>query len=149
MLNSYVLFIYGMFDDIEDIEFYCNEVLLQNPAVDKLKFIVENNKNLIVILDSKKDQTDLSTSIHEDLLDQNIKFYFLFRKDEIISAHLPQEVKEFIFKLDKPDQFLMIQYSKQSRIESLDLDQVLEKIKKEGIDSLTKDEKKFLDDFEY
>lgn len=149
MLNSYVLFIYGMFDDIEDIEFYCNEVLLQNPAVDKLKFIVENNKNLIVILDSKKDQTDLSTSIHEDLLDQNVKFYFLFRKDEIISAHLPQEVKDFIFKPDKPDQFLMIQYSKQSRIESLDLDQVLEKIKKEGIDSLTKDEKKFLDDFEY
>ena len=43
----------------------------------------------------------------------------------------------------------MIQYSKQSRVESLDLDQVLEKVKKEGIDSLTKDEKKFLDDFEY
>jgi len=149
MLNSYVLFIYGMFDDIEDIEYYCNEVLLENPDVDKLKFIVENNKNLIVILDSKKDQTELSTSIHEDLLDQNVKFYFLFRKDEIISAHLPQEVKDFIFKLDKPDQFLMIQYSKQSRVESLDLDQVLEKIKKEGIDSLTKDEKKFLDDFEY
>lgn len=149
MLNSYVLFIYGMFDDIEDIEYYCNEVLLENPAVDKLKFIVENNKNLIVILDSKKDQTELSTSIHEDLLDQNVKFYFLFRKDEIISAHLPQEVRDFIFKFDKPDQFIMIQYSKQSRVESLDLDQVLEKIKKEGIDSLTKDEKKFLDDFEY
>jgi len=149
MLNSYVLFIYGMFDDVEDIEYYCNEVLLQNDAVDNLKFIIENNKNLIIILDSKKDQTDLSVAIHEDLLDQNIKFYFLFRKDEIISAHLPQEVKDFIFKSDKPDQYLMIQYSKQSRIESLDLDQVLEKVKKEGIDSLTKDEKKFLDNFEY
>jgi 2-iminoacetate synthase ThiH len=43
----------------------------------------------------------------------------------------------------------MVQYSKISKVDSLDLDEVLEKIKNKGIDSLTKDEKKFLDNFDY
>lgn len=148
-MNSYILFIYGMFDDTEDIEFYCNEVLLNNPAVKRLKFVVENSKNLIVIIESDQGQADLSKSLHEDLLDQNVKFYFLFRRDEVVSANLPQEVKEFIFDDSKPEHFMVIQYTKRSRIESLDLDDVLEKINRDGIDSLTKEEKKFLDDFDY
>ena len=148
-MNSYILFIYGMFDDHEDIEFYCNEVLLNNPVVKKLKFIVENTKNLIVILDSDSNHEELSKSLHKDLLDQNVKFYFLFRKDEVVAANLPEEVKEFIFSNSKPEHFMVIQYSKRSRLESLDLDNVLEKIKRDGIDSLTKDEKNFLDNFDY
>lgn len=148
-MNSYILFIYGMFDDLEDIEFYCNEVLLNNPVVKKLKFVIENSKNLIVIIDTDVNHDELGKSLHKDLLDQNVKFYFLFRKDEIISANLPEEVKQFIFDNKKPEHYMVIQYSKQSRIESLDLDNVLEKIKRDGIDSLTKDEKKFLDDFDY
>ena len=43
----------------------------------------------------------------------------------------------------------MVQYSKSNRADSLDLDEVLEKIKNKGMDSLTKDEKKFLDNFDY
>ena len=43
----------------------------------------------------------------------------------------------------------MVQYTKVSKVDSLDLDEVLEKIKNNGIDSLTKDEKKFLDNFDY
>jgi len=148
-MNSYILFIYGMFDDMEDIEFYCNEILLKNKSVKSLKFLVENNKNLIVILSSDHNHDTLSKSLHEDLLDQNVKFYFLFRKDEVISANLPEEVKEFIFGNGKKEHYMVIKYSRTSRIESLDLDVVLEKIKKDGIDSLTKDEKKFLDDFDY
>lgn len=148
-MNSYILFIYGQFDDIEDIEFYCNEVLLKNKVVKSLKFLVENTKNLIVILDSDASHEELSKSLHEDLVDQNVKFYFLFRRDEIVSANLPEEVKEFIFSSSKPEHFMVIQYSKQSRVESMDLDDLLDKIKREGIGSLTKDEKKFLDDFDY
>lgn len=148
-MNSYILFIYGMFDDTEDIEFYCNEVLLNNPVVKRLKFVVENSKNLIVIIDSEATHDELSKSLHKDLLDQNVKFYFLFRRDEVIAANLPQEVKEFIFDNTKPEHFMVIQYSKKSRVESLDLDDVLEKIKRDGIDSLTKEEKNFLDNFDF
>ena len=147
-MTSYVLFLYGMFDDLQDIEYYCNEVLLENPAVKGLKFIVENTKNLIVILESDLDQTELTTELHQDLLDQNVKFYFMFRRDEIISAHLPEQVKSFIFEPVK-DSFIQITYSRTPRIESMDLDSLLEKIKNYCIDSLTSEEKKFLDDFDY
>ena len=97
MTNSFILFIFGMFEDTEDIEFYCNEILLENPAVKSLRFIVENSKNLIVILESDKTQKELSKSLHKDLLDQNVKFYFIFRRDEIVSAHIPEQVKKFIY----------------------------------------------------
>ena len=147
-MKSYVLFLYGMFDDLEDIEFYCNEVLLQNPAIKSLKFIVENNKNLIIILDSEFNEKELSKELHKDLLDQNVKFYFLFDRDQMVSAHLPQEVKNFIFEPVK-DTYIQVTYNRTPKSESLDLDELLEKIKKKGVDSLTSDEKKFLDNFDY
>ena len=76
-----------------------------------------------------------------------VKFYFLFKRDEMISAHLPEKVKEFIFgRVD--DQYLMVKYSRPKKTISLDVDQILDKIKTDGIDSLTIEEKKFLDDFE-
>lgn len=136
-----------MFDDMEDIEFYCNEVLLQNRAVHRLKFIVENNRNLVIILQTKQGHDEFSKSLHKDLTMDNVKFYFMFRRDEMISAHLPQEVKDFIFG-NVEDRYLSVQYSRPKKVVSLDVDEILEKIKKEGIDSLTVEEKKFLDDFE-
>ena len=61
MTNTFILFIFGMFEDTEDIEFYCNEILLENPAVKSLRFIVENSKNLIVLIESDKTQKELSS----------------------------------------------------------------------------------------
>ena len=150
MTNTFILFIFGMFEDTEDIEFYCNEILLENPAVKSLRFIVENSKNLIVLIESDKTQKELSKSLNKDLLDQNVKFYFIFRRDEIVSAHIPEQVKKFIYgEVKEEEKYIMVQYSKISKVDSLDLDEVLEKIKNKGIDSLTKDEKKFLDNFDY
>ena len=150
MTNTFILFIFGMFEDTEDIEFYCNEILLENPAVKSLRFIVENSKNLIVLIESDKTQKELSKSLHKDLLDQNVKFYFIFRRDEIVSVHIPEQVKKFIYgEVKEEEKYIMVQYSKISKVDSLDLDEVLEKIKNKGIDSLTKDEKKFLDNFDY
>ena len=121
MTNSFILFIFGMFEDTEDIEFYCNEILLENPAVKSLRFIVENSKNLIVILESDKTQKELSKSLHKDLLDQNVKFYFIFRRDEIVSAHIPEQVKKFIYgEVKEEEKYIMVQYSKVSKVNSLD-----------------------------
>jgi hypothetical protein len=63
-----------------------------------------------------------------------------------VSAHVPQAVKDFIFKPQTTDMFMKIEYEKNKP--SMDLDELLEKIEKMGVDSLTPEEKNFLDNFE-
>lgn len=137
-----------MFDDYEDIEYFCTEVVGEHPVINNLRFVVENSKNLILILDTEARQEELSKELYEVLVNDNVKFYFVFRRDEVITAHLPEQVKDFLFS-KMEDQYLRIEYSKPKKEpQSLDLDDVLEKIERDGIDSLTKDEKKFLDNFD-
>jgi len=137
-----------MFDDYEDIEYFCTEVVGEHPVINNLRFVVENSKNLILILDTEATQEELSKELYEVLVNDNVKFYFVFRRDEVITAHLPEQVKDFLFSKQE-DQYLRIEYSKPKKEpQSLDLDDVLEKIERDGIDSLTKDEKKFLDNFD-
>lgn len=137
-----------MFDDYEDIEYFCTEVVGEHPVINNLRFVVENSKNLILILDTEARQEELSKELYEILVNDNVKFYFVFRRDEVITAHLPEQVKDFLFS-KMEDQYLRIEYSKPKKEpQSLDLDDVLEKIERDGIDSLTKDEKKFLDNFD-
>jgi hypothetical protein len=59
-------------------------------------------------------------------------------------------VKEFIFKpMDKEGGIMTINYDrKRNETPSMDLDDLLEKIEQMGIDSLTPEEKNFLDNFE-
>jgi hypothetical protein len=64
-----------------------------------------------------------------------------------VSAHLPEQVKDFIFKPLPESSAIEINYIKNPPKE-LDLDEVLDKIDKMGISSLTEEEKKFLDNFE-
>ena len=147
-MTTYLIFLYGMFDDYEDIEYFCTEVVGEHPVINNLRFVVENSKNLILILDTEATQEELSKELYEVLVNDNVKFYFVFRRDEVITAHLPEQVKDFLFSKQE-DQYLRIEYSKPKKEpQSLDLDDVLEKIERDGIDSLTKDEKKFLDNFE-
>ena len=137
-----------MFDDYEDIEYFCTEVVGEHPVINNLRFVVENSKNLILILDTEARQEELSKELYEILVNDNVKFYFVFRRDEVITAHLPEQVKDFLFS-KMEDQYLRIEYSKPKKEpQSLDLDDVLEKIERDGIDSLTKDEKKLLDNFD-
>jgi hypothetical protein len=147
-MTTYLIFLYGMFDDYEDIEYFCTEVVGEHPVINNLRFVVENSKNLILILDTEARQEELSKELYEILVNDNVKFYFVFRRDEVITAHLPEQVKDFLFS-KMEDQYLRIEYSKPKKEpQSLDLDDVLEKIERDGIDSLTKDEKKFLDNFD-
>jgi hypothetical protein len=143
-----MLFVYGMFDDVEDIEFFCNDILLQNPAVKNLKFVVENSKNLIILIESNYTQRKLGELLHDDLLDENIKFYLLFKRDELVSANLPQEVKDFIWGKEKNDKFMMVEYTKLKESKNLTLDDVLDKIGKQGLGSLTKHEKNILNNLD-
>jgi len=144
MMKSYILFIFGMFEDHEDIEYFCSDILSECKSIDSIKYVMEGDQNLIVIFDSKEDYENLSKDLYKFIVNDNIKFYFVFQRDSIVTAHLPHNVKDFIFKPSGDNNVLRLDYNSGP----MDLDEVLEKIEKQGLESLTPDEKNFLDNFE-
>ena len=145
-MKTYILFIFGMFDDHEDIEYFCTEVLAESKVIESVRFVIENSQNIIVIFDSEFDHKNISNELFGLLINDNIKFYFIFDRENLVTAHLPVEVKDFIFKPANNNHIVRVEYEKISSI--LDLDQLLEKIEESGIASLTPEEKKFLDNFD-
>ena len=146
-----MLFIYGVFDDQQDIEFFCLEILGRSPFVWSVRYVIENNQNIIVMFDSNEDHGVLSDEIHSLSKNDSVKFYFLTEKNSIVSVFLPETINDFIFKPSSSDPLMIkVEYEKYTEVqrESLDLDDVLDKIDLYGIESLTPEEKKFLDNFE-
>jgi cephalosporin hydroxylase len=139
-----------MFEDHEDIEYFCTEILSDVSVVTKVRYVIENSQNIIVIFDSDSDYKTISTELFIALSNDSVKFYFIFDRDSLVTAHLPQQVKDFIFKPQTDeDVFIRIEYDKHKKDDpSMDLDELLDKIDKMGIDSLTPEEKNFLDNFE-
>lgn len=153
-MKTFLLFLYGTFEDLEDIEFFCSEILGQSPVVSAVRFVIENNKNIIVIFESEIEKRELSSELHSILNNDAVKFYFLFERESIYSANLPVQMKDFIFKPNDSHTSLRIEYPSETtsnetiNFEVMDLDVILEKIEKFGVDSLSEDEKNFLDNFE-
>ena len=145
-MKTYILFIFGMFNDHEDIEYFCTEVLAESKVIESVRFVIENSQNIIVIFESEFDHKNISNELYGFLTNDNIKFYFIFNRENLVTAHLPIEVRDFIFKPANANHIVRVEYEKISPI--LDLDQVLEKIEESGIASLTPEEKKFLDNFD-
>jgi hypothetical protein len=150
-MRSYLLFIYGVFDDQQDIEFFCLEILGKSPFVWSVRYVIENNQNIIVMFDSNEDHGVLSDEIHLLSKNDSVKFYFLTEKNSIVSVFLPEIINDFIFKPSSSDPLMIkVEYEKYIEVqrERLDLDDVLDKIDLYGMESLTPEEKKFLDNFE-
>jgi hypothetical protein len=150
-MRSYLLFIYGVFDDHQDIEFFCLEILGKSPFIWSVRYIIENNQNIIIMFDSNEDHGALSEEIHTLSKNDSVKFYFLTEKNSIVSVFLPETINDFIFKPSTSDPLMIkVEYEKHTEVqrEKLDLDDVLDKIDLYGIESLTEEEKKFLDNFE-
>jgi hypothetical protein len=142
-----MLFIYGLFEDHEEIEFFCMEILTEIPSIKALRYVIENDSsnNIIVIFDSESEHSVIAQDLVSVMVLDTIKFYFLFPMDKIVTAHLPEKLKDFIFKPVTENMSVKIEYLKQPV--RFDLDEVLEKIEKLGLDSLSEDEKNFLDGF--
>jgi hypothetical protein len=150
-MKSYLLFIYGVFDDDQDIEFFCLEILGQSPFVSSVRYIIENNQNIIVMFDSNEDNVVLSNEIHILSKNDSVKFYFLIEKPSLVSVYLPETINDYIFKPSTSDPLMIkVEYEKNTEVQraDLNLDDVLDKIDYYGIESLTPEEKKFLDNFE-
>jgi hypothetical protein len=139
-----------MFEDHEDIEYFCTEILNDVSVVTKVRYVIENSQNIIVIFDSDSDYKTISTELFIALSNDSVKFYFIFDRDSLVTAHLPQQVKDFIFKPQtEEDLIIRIEYDKNKKEDpSMDLDDLLDKIETMGIESLTPEEKNFLDNFE-
>ena len=148
-MRTYLLFLFGVFEDHGDIEFFCLEILGQAESINSVRYVIENNQNVIGIFDSNVDHGKLSEEIHGLTKNDSIKFYFLFEKNSLVSVFLPDTVNDFVFKPSSMDPLMMkIQYTKYSdEPEIFDLDSILEKIEEYGVESLTPLEKKFLDNF--
>jgi hypothetical protein len=150
-MKSYLLFIYGVFDDIQDIDYFCLEIIGQSPFIRSVRYIIENNQNIIIMFDSNQDNNILSEEVHTLSKNDSVKFYFLIEKPSLVSVFLPEVINDFIFKPSTADPLMIkIEYEKHIEVKkaNLQLDDVLDKIELYGIDSLTSDEKKFLDNFE-
>jgi len=146
-MKTFILFVFGMFEDHEDIEFFCNEVLGEYQSIHSVRYVIENSQNIIVIFDSDTEYKTLSQELYTLLVNDSVKFYFIFDRDNLVSAHLPQQVKDFIFKPDTSNTIIKLDYSRESR-PVMDLDELLDKIEQMWIESLTSEEKNFLDNFE-
>ena len=147
-MNTYVLFIFGMFDDHEDIEYFCTDVIGESKVIESIRFIIENSENIIVICDSEMGPTEVDRELYTMLIDEHIKFYFIFQREHMVTAHLPQQIKDLIFTPTIDNTIIRVDYEKNKKREILDLDRLLEKIEESGIESLTIEEKNFLDNFE-
>jgi hypothetical protein len=103
------------------------------------------------MFDSNEGHGTLSEEIHTLTKNDSVKFYFLIEKPSLVSVYLPDTINDFIFKPGTSDPLMIkIQYEKHTEVKraDLDLDDVLDKIDLYGIESLTPEEKKFLDNFE-
>jgi hypothetical protein len=147
-MGSYILFIFGAFEDHEDLEFFCLEHFTK-VSESGIKFVIESGGNCVIIFDSEKDRKTLTKDVKDTLSIEHIKFYLMFEKDKVFFAELPESLSNFIFKpaeTDKEDETpikIKITYLDTN----YDLDEILDKIQVSGIESLTEGEKNFLDEF--
>mgnify|MGYP003704711389 CR=1 FL=1 len=49
-MKTFILFVFGVFDDMEDIEYFCMEVLGQSEAIKEVRYVIESNNNTNIIL---------------------------------------------------------------------------------------------------
>ena len=66
-MKTYILFIFGMFDDQEDIEYFCTQIIGDNPLFKSVRFIVEKEENIIVLFDSDVDNETLSKELYGNM----------------------------------------------------------------------------------
>lgn len=100
---------------------------------------LEDGNNLILIFESEKSEGELIKDLNDILSIDQVKFYFLFQKEGLITSRPPKNLKDHVFKPK------VTKLSEKKII--YDLDELLEKIDKDGLDSLTPEEKYFLDNF--
>lgn len=143
-METYILYVFGSFETHDDVVFFISEVLPECPIIDNILYVIECSQSLIIIFQSEvEDESEIVSELPKYVISENVKFYFIHRIKDMLSAYLPPELNEMIFKPKNTENNEPI-----SSIYSLSyLDEILEKIEISGIESLNDKERKFLDDF--
>jgi hypothetical protein len=150
-MRTYLLFVYGAFENHQDIEFFCLSILGKLPFVHLVRYVIENDRNVIIVFESDENHDVLSEEVHLLTNSDSVKFYFLTERNSMVSVYLPDTINDFIFKPSSSDPLMIkVEYEKNTEVKRspLELDDVLDKIDLYGIESLTEEEKNFLDNFE-
>jgi hypothetical protein len=142
-LKSYILFLYGEFEDVSDIEFFINEIISEIASLTEIRFVVQNFKSIIVIFNSDNSPKELDDDFSLLVELEQVSYYMLFNLNNIVSFVIPDSLNNIIFKPQKTK----INDELNEENKKFDLDEILEKISKNGINSISEEEKKFLDDF--
>ena len=138
-METYILFLYGKFDDIEDIEFFSLDIMGDIESISDIRYVIQNLQNIIVIFTSKENKKTLNDEIEKVLKIEQVSHYFMFKINNVELFSLPETLNDIIFK---PQKFFNYELNK-----NFDLDEILDKISKNGLDSISEEEKKFLDSF--
>ena len=142
-----MIFLFATFKEGEDLRFFCYEHFPQI-VTGKVQYILFTN-GCIILLDSDKTKEELTESIEEILDIDDIHFYLVFEKDSLFFYDLPPDLEAIINNGNYADVHKEQMFSSFfSTEETFDIDTILDKIKNSGIESLTDDEKNFLENFE-
>lgn len=144
--NTFILFLSGSFEDHQEVEYFCLDILAESPVVKTLRYVIENQQNIIVIFESDAGFDELVTELHKSMDNHTVKYYFIFDRNTIVAAHIPEEIRDFIFKPIDENQGIKVEFIKKEK--NMNLDDLLDKIEKFGVNSLTIEEKNFLDNFD-
>lgn len=153
-MADYVMFLYSSFNTMEEAQDFCSDVFPGHIA-SNANFVIEGAQNILVIFDSERPRPEIATELYNILTPDFVKFYFLFEMDKLITANIPESMRDFVFnrkiKLDETEDkanVMIIDFKKNnSPKKELNLDEILEKIDKDGVESLTTEERDFLDNF--
>lgn len=148
-MTPYVLILFASFDDEEDVIFFCSEVF-PTLGLSSVKYVIEGYSHMVISFDSDMGKVELSNALFDILAVEYIKIYYLFERDDVISTCMPREMINFLYRRIESDGDLMkIEYGKHTEKNKPQpvLDEILEKIERTGVESLSEDEKNFLDNF--
>jgi len=138
-LSTHIIFIYGDFDDLESIEFFCNEIVSQSTTISDINYIIQNVKNIIIFFTSEIEKDELNKEISNLLNIYQVEYYFMFKLEDMKTYKFPDKFEEKIFK-SKNQKNVKKNYN---------IDDILDKISKYGLNGISDDEKNFLDNLQF
>jgi len=138
-LSTHIIFIYGDFDDLESIEFFCNEIVSQYTTISDINYIIQNVKNIIIFFTSEIEKDELNKEISNLLNIYQVEYYFMFKLEDMKTYKFPDKFEEKIFK-SKNQKNVKKNYN---------IDDILDKISKYGLNGISDDEKNFLDNLQF
>jgi len=145
-METYILFFSGNFKTRKELELFTAGSFIKIPSIFSIKFIIEKRESLIAIFSSELDSELLKEEIRVGLENEPIKFYFLFNIKSLVDQKIPEEILVMIHNEIPKDSVFFIEVFARDE-DDFDIDEILEKIEKTGVESLTKAEKYFLDHF--